>query len=361
MSRTAELPTLTVEERDRRWAATRELLAQHDLAGRFIVGVTGPFVAQPYIANTSGGTVLFLADSEPVWLGGAFETSRFFEDRRRGVKPWIADTRFVEDPFRTMVEIAKERGLGGMRFGVLGQTELPIMVGGSMPHAMGEQFVRAVAGEFELVDVTREFGTLTVVRSENELELVRHAARANEAAVKALYETVRVGANESELYAAVINQLALAGARATEPQLLLTVEPAVMDFMGGPHWFFPQRQRHLLGPGDVVQAEIFCWYGGLDSQAQTTITIGEPHEEQRILGDVARRAYEAALAEIKPGVRFVQVWEAMRAVILEAGCWSASPLLHTLSPFTTSGNFTGDGGRPGRTRRAQDSRLRPRQ
>jgi hypothetical protein len=42
---------------------------------------------------------------------------------------------------------------------------------------------------------------------------------------------------------------------------------------------------------------------------------------------------------IRPGVTFDSVWKPMHQVILDGGCWVASPLLHTLSPVLHVGEM----------------------
>jgi len=49
------------------------------------------------------------------------------------------------------------------------------------------------------------------------------------------------------------------------------------------------------------------------------------------LETVARESYEAGLAAVKPGVTFASVVQAMEKPIAAAGCWSKTPLLHTLT------------------------------
>ncbi|MGC0239682.1 M24 family metallopeptidase [Arthrobacter sp. SD76] len=335
---TVELPELSIAERDRRWQIARRFMTDHDLSAILVTAADGPFRMQPYFANTSTGTILFPADSDPVWLGWLYDAGRVFENERRSIEPWIADTRIGFDALAEAAQIARERGLEGTRVGVLGISSSGIPMGGVLPYTTGKHMFDVFEG-FELIDISSQWGSAIIARSPEELQFVRHAAKACEDATAALIEVAREGVPESELYAAVINTFAKAGAHATEPQVLLTVEPATMDFLAGPHWFFPRRQRRLLQRGDVIQVEMFCWFGGLDSQGQVTIVVGEPEPEQAELNEVARRAYEAGVAQVRPGARFTDVWEAMRQVILDAGCWSASPLVHTLSPVLNVGEL----------------------
>ena len=333
-------PMLSTAERDRRWDLARRFIKEQGLSALVVAAAEGPFRMQPYLANTSTGTILFPADSPPVWLGGMFDAGKKFSDAGRGIEPWIEDTRIVGDPLAALAELVAERGLNGTRIGVLGISSSMIPIGGTVTYPYGARFAEVLAGA-ELADISNEFGMAIMPRSPEEVELVRHAARACEEATKALIAVAGVGTLESDLYAEVIGAFARAGAHATEPQLLMTVEPEAMDFLAGPHWFFPRRQPRRLVEGDVIEAEMFCWYGGLDSQAQVMITIGEPSAEHRRLAAIARASYEAGVEAIRPGAKFDSVWQAMRAVILDAGYWAASPLLHTLSPVLNVGELHG--------------------
>ena len=51
----------------------------------------------------------------------------------------------------------------------------------------------------------------------------------------------------------------------------------------------------------------------------------------RRLQEVARESYEAGLAAVRPGVTFASVVQAMETPLAKAGCWSKTPLLHTLT------------------------------
>jgi Xaa-Pro aminopeptidase len=46
---------------------------------------------------------------------------------------------------------------------------------------------------------------------------------------------------------------------------------------------------------------------------------------------VARQSYEAGLAAVAPGVTFAEVVAAMERPLIDAGCWSKTPLLHTMT------------------------------
>ena len=86
--------------------------------------------------------------------------------------------------------------------------------------------------------------------------------------------------------------------------------------------------------------EIFPQYGGMEAQLQLSIAIGDIHPDHARCGETARKAYEAALATIRPGVTFGAVCEAMEQPVREMGGWHLTPMIHTLNPLghkSTSG------------------------
>ncbi|MDF2538478.1 MAG: family metallopeptidase [Herbinix sp.] len=333
-------PTLSTTERDRRWEQTRAFMREQGLSVLVGIGGFNTNRLQPYLANISGagGAVVFPLDSAPVYLGSAWDVGINYDNAQRGIEPWIKDTRACFDPIGSVGEVLEERGLKKARIGVFGLTHAMIPIGGSSTFPNGSQLMEVLQGA-EIVDVTTKFGLTMLKKSPEELEMVRHAAKACERAVQALVDACHVGALETDLFAAVVGALAIEGCDPSPGTLNITIKPEAMGFMGGLQWFYPQSQPQALEVGDVVEVEIFAWYGGVDSQAQASIVIGEPDAERLHLADVALRSYEAGVAQIRPGVKFSSVWKAMRQVILDEGCWVGSPILHSLSPVLLVGEM----------------------
>ncbi len=62
-----------------------------------------------------------------------------------------------------------------------------------------------------------------------------------------------------------------------------------------------------------------------------SVALDPVDDTVRRLEAVARASYEAGLAAVRPGVTFASVVQAMEKPIAAAGCWSKTPLLHTLT------------------------------
>jgi len=108
---------------------------------------------------------------------------------------------------------------------------------------------------------------------------------------------------------------------------------------GPPEWLFGGGEPRRLQAGDLIGAEIFSVLGGLETQQQMVVSIGRPSPAQAFLADVARASYEIGVALLRPGVRFVEVCEAMQQPLIEAGCWNLGPLIQTTSPLILNGGM----------------------
>lgn len=118
----------------------------------------------------------------------------------------------------------------------------------------------------------------------------------------------------------------------------------------GPNSASPHHHTadRVIQQGDTV---IFDWGGTLEgyhSDITRTVFVGEPTDEFRKVYDVVRRANQAALDAVKPGVACQEIDRAARAVIEEAGYGDA--FIHRLGhglgldvheePYLVEGNET---------------------
>jgi hypothetical protein len=69
MNSVVEAPRLSLAERDRRWAKTRELMAEHSLDVLLLPGLRGRESYESYLSNESiQGIVVMPADRDPIYL-----------------------------------------------------------------------------------------------------------------------------------------------------------------------------------------------------------------------------------------------------------------------------------------------------
>ena len=102
---------------------------------------------------------------------------------------------------------------------------------------------------------------------------------------------------------------------------------------GPPVWTCRAQPPWTVQEGDLVQAELFRTYGGIQTQQQMAVATKPVHSLTQELADIARRSYEVGLEALRRGKTFGEVYEAMKEPISEAGCWHLTPLIHSINPL----------------------------
>ncbi len=321
-------PTLSLRERDRRWAGLRALMAKRGIEAIIVGSFQGRERLESYLIDDFLDAVVILPlESQPVLLAfSGSRVSRMYESARRGFQPWIEDVR-IGFGGAQCADILRERKLDRGTIGIVGfGPTAPGEMEGLLPHGFHRNLTES-APQAQLVDFTRDF---TLVKSDEELALLRFAARVSEEACKAMIAATRPGVRESEIYAEIMRTLYRWGCDARYPFLSLQSGRDNIGW-GAPRWILRAEPPRAVERGDLVQAEIHTCYGGQEAQVQMSVALDPLDDDLRRCEAVAREAYAAGVAAVRPGVAFADVVRAMEAPIRRSGCWSKTPLLHTLT------------------------------
>ncbi len=338
MNDTAQYPILSLKERDRRWRRTRDFLTAQGLDGLVVAGLTGREQYDAYLTNDyAEGIVVFQTNGEPTyitWQEGRI--TRRDTAAERGIIPWMEDMRVGVD-VSTVVAVIREKGLDRSRLGVVGlESKGPAEMNGSIPYNLWAGIL-AELPHAKFVDCSQRFAGLMLVKSEEELVLMRYSADAGEEACRIMLEKARPGVTELELTAEILYVIFKAGAFSPPPFLILHSGPTSIAW-GPPIWRYQGGTSRELEKGDIVLAEIFPRYGGFESQQQMAVALEPVDDIHRTCAQTARRCYEVGLEALRPGSSFQEVLNKMEAVIREAGAWHITPLIHSLSPLAWVGS-----------------------
>jgi Xaa-Pro aminopeptidase len=357
-------PGLSEKERDRRWTRVREMMKSNGLECMLVFGLKGREWFDHYITNDrSGGVVIFPAEGEIVHLTWhPQDLVGHMEGTLRGEASWIDDVR-VGANGTGVVEVLKEKGFDRAQIGVVG---IKIWGAGEMegyvPYTTWSFILEKLPG-ITFHEMSYAFVKLVSVKSEEELALVRRAAAIGEVAAATMLEVTRPGIGENEIYAAVMNQLYLNGAMGNASPY---VSPMILHSgpdnpsWGAPMWLFRGQKPRTVQKGDLVQAEIFPRYGGMEAQLQMSIAISPVDPVNRKCAEISRQSYEAGLQSLRPGKKFGEVVEAMEKPLKKAGAWYLTPLIHSQIPLTwCSGMGVGIENLPGFVERYKWSGNRP--
>lgn len=328
-----EYPVLSLGERDRRWRRVREMMRQKGVECLLLGGFKSREQLEGYITNDyPEGVVIFPLEGDAVclsWTGT--RVTRQMESTLRGFPPWVEDMRVgVTGP--AIAAVLKEKGFDRATIGVVGlESRAPGESGGTIPYKTWDYILEELKGA-TFVDLSLVFCELVLVKSDEELKLVRRAARVGERACEVMIKTVRPGVSERTVYAEIMKTICESGAAVRYPLLILHTGVDNVSW-GPPMWQYQAQPPRILQAGDLVQAEIFPCYGGLEAQQQMAVSLRPVNPINAECGRVARSSYEVGLKALRPGKSFQQVCDAMEEPIRAAGCWHLTPLIHSLNPI----------------------------
>jgi Xaa-Pro aminopeptidase len=324
-------PTLTLKERDRRWSGLQSLMAQRGLEAIIVGSFGGRERLESYLIDDFLDAVVILpVKGEAILLsfsGGRI--SRIFESARRGLDVWVNDIR-VGGGGAKVGQILSDMGMGQKHIGIVGLgPSAPGEMEGLLPAGFHASLTKAMPqAQFE--DFTQDMTDFMLVKSEEELHLLRFAAMVSEQASLAMIAASEPGRTEAEVFAEILREIHRWGCDTRYPFLTLQSGPDNIAW-GVPRWTLRAEPPRTLQKGDLVQAEIHTMYGAQESQVQMSVALDPVSPEALRCEEIAYQSYRAGVDAVRPGATFADVVRAMEKPIAKAGCWSKTPLLHTLT------------------------------
>jgi Xaa-Pro aminopeptidase len=248
-----------------------------------------------YLTGFSGsnGQLVLTTDG-----GGVFLTDgRYAEQARREAPALRLATYFGElgPPF---AKVCADLGAGRVAFESAGLT-----------HAL---FTELSGFGPELVPTAREVEPLRWVKDPEELANLRAAQEIADRAFEVTIGTLTEGLTERGLALRIDTEMRTQGADGTAFDTIVGFGPSAAE----PHHQPTDRQ---LSWGDVVKIDFGCVVEGYHSDTTRTVWFGEAGGELREVYDLVRRAQQAAIDAIRPGVTGAGADRAARDVIVEAG------------------------------------------
>jgi Xaa-Pro aminopeptidase len=325
-------PMLSLNERDRRWKRTKELMKQKGLDCLLVFG-KGREHYDSYLANEYfDGIVVFPLVGDPVYLiWSATRVLIRLEPSLQQETWWIKDLR-VGYSGEGVVKALQERGMDQGKIGVVGlETWGPGEDQGVVPYKLWADVVKTLP-RATFLDVSAAFGEMMLIKSEEELNMIRRSAQIGEVACKAMLKVTKPRVSEAKIYAEVMSAI-YAQAAVSTPEFLILKSGNVNISWGSPIWVHRGGSPRVVKRGDIVHAETFPVYGGFETQQQMAVALKPIDPVNEECADVARRSYLAGVKTLRPGVTFKEVCDAMNAPLLEKGCWNLTPLIHSMMPL----------------------------
>ncbi len=240
----------------------------------------------PYLRNES--LVVIPRNGEPALLTTRADEhllrrQTWIQDVRSGRETYLGDERLTGLAQMTR-DVLRERGISRGKVGIAG---VGITLG------LYQALVRANP-RLEFVECTEEVDRLRMIKSENELKIMRKAAEIADVGVEAFYETAKEGVLEYEVHQAV--ERAMFDAGGDNPWSVIMSGPrAYISYVS------PDYTQRILKSGDMMHADIGSEYGGYHSDIQPVAIIGTPLQEQISLLATDIKVMRAMIAATKPG------------------------------------------------------------
>ena len=316
------LPGLSRAERDRRWRRIREEMAARGLDALIVVGNDAffnmgmaNFRYLTHIGAPHGSCAcVFPLDRAPLVYQAPPHMNYPFNFHSVAAD-WVSELR----PFEGAAAVAAGVGELGLASGSLGIVGFASALAGNMlPHAILAELEAALPAA-RLSEQTDLVERLRVVKSDEELGLLREAGRLALKTIDRLRETARPGVRECEVSAAMMHEQVAGGG---DPHLfnLLTSGPVEGD-AGAWHLVHgvELQTSRPLAEGDLLVCEFHAGYGGYLAAAEFSLHLGRPPAQLERIHAVAAECLSLYPAAMRPGARLGDVWRTVREPCRAAG------------------------------------------
>jgi Xaa-Pro dipeptidase len=166
--------------------------------------------------------------------------------------------------------------------------------------------------QVKVVDSAPVMDALRMVKSPQELETMRQAARIAGRGMEAAVHAIKPGATENEVAADAIYAMRKAGASGTAVPIF--VNSGVRSL-----WLHGTATDKTIERGDLVVITLVPVFRGYCVDLTRMAVVGQPTDDQRRLFDTYVAAQRAAIEAAKPGVAVSELDRAAEAVVKDAG------------------------------------------
>jgi Xaa-Pro aminopeptidase len=197
---------------------------------------------------------------------------------------------FRDDPVAVLAGALNELGLTSARIGAE-LTAMPIAPWGRL----GSSLPRAT-----WLDGTSAFAHARMVKSPRELDCLRRACHAAEAAQAEAHRAIHAGMTENELYRLLADAALAHGA---DKILMIQVATAERSIFSNPT---PTDRRFKTG--DQIKIDMFVTVDGYLSDTGRTVVVGESSELQREVWSRMQETLARVLDSVRPGISTSKLW-----------------------------------------------------
>jgi Xaa-Pro aminopeptidase len=311
---------ISTAELERRWSAVRSAMAERGIdvlvmqnSNEFSGGYVKWFTDLPS-GNGTMTTVIFPKDDlMTIVAPGPFGVDAkppAGDPVRRGVKRFLASPNFMGASYTTALDNDNvEKALAEFSGATIG-----LVAQGSIGHALGQHLKQGKLGNATYVDATEQVDQIMVIKSDEEIALIRATAQLQDRAMQAAFDAIKPGMRDIEVTAVAEHTTRVAGA---EYGLLM----GASSLIGQAVMIQPRHlQNRVIREGDqfVLLVET-TGPGGFFCELGRTCVLGKATQSMKDEFAFAFAAQQFTAAMLKPGAPCADVWNSYNDFMVKNG------------------------------------------
>jgi Xaa-Pro aminopeptidase len=272
------------------------------------------------VDSQTGADGAFFLDGDPVVWNSPPHMNRP-TNMYLSIQDWVHDVR-IRGGMPAVADELNVRGVAAARLGLVGYSSTIQ----TTPTFLHEDIValERLLPNASFVDASGLIAEMRMVKSEEEIEVLRGAGRIARLTLDALVETARPGVTDAEVYGEMIRAQIVNGG---EPHIFNLFAAGPIEHPTDELWHLLHGCEQPLTPsmrplqdGDLIVSEWHTKYGGYHCHTEFTVYIGAeaPKELQRIW-DVSWECLEASKEALVVGRTFREAWQMIREPAKRAG------------------------------------------
>ena len=164
----------------------------------------------------------------------------------------------------------------------------------------------------KVVDIAPVMDELRLVKDDEEVRLMKDAARIAAVGMKTAAAWIKPGISENEVGAEIEYSMRKAGAQGV-------ATPVFVNSGIRSGWLHGTASYKLIEAGDLVVVDLIPRYRGYCANLARTFVVGPPTPRQKKLFDVYRCAQAAGVSAVRPGAKNGDLDGAARKIFEESG------------------------------------------
>jgi Xaa-Pro dipeptidase len=301
-SMAALVKPISVEERRGRISRAQDLMSQNKIDALLLAGGTSMLY---FTGMHWGNSERLFAAVIPVrgkafCVCPSFEEDRAREQLNRGPLEGVDVLTWQEDesPYHQVMKGLRSLGKANGTLGIEEHT----------PWVFSDEIAKAAPG-LRLMSATPVTAGCRMIKSANELELMRIANQATLKVYEAVYRALRPGLTQTDAAALISAAYGRVGFRGEA-----SVE--VGQYSANPHGSLTPQ---TIQENTIVMIDDGCLVEGYNSDITRTFVLGKASDKMKKVFDIVHGAQKAALDAARPGAACEAVDAAARKIITDAG------------------------------------------